>query len=71
LEFDSVDTKILPSNLSEILVTFDDSWGNESYNKNLSIKLSDIKKTNENKLDEIKFKNKIKEIVAKIVEENF
>lgn len=71
LEFDPVDTKILPSNLSEILVTFDDSWGNESYNENISIKLSDIKKTNENKLDEIKFKNKIKEIVAKIVEENF
>jgi len=68
LEFDPVIDQLDPS---KILITFDDSWGNEEYNENISINLSEIKKDNENKFDKTKFEKKIKEIIKKIVEENF
>ncbi|MDD3262451.1 MAG: hypothetical protein PHR61_01275 [Candidatus Absconditabacteria bacterium] len=69
LEFDKSGTKQRSDGSDELLLTFDDSWGNEDYNKNISIKLESITENGEFK--EEKFKNELRKIINDIVEGNF
>jgi hypothetical protein len=69
LEFDKSGTKQRSDGSDELLLTFDDSWWNEDYNKNISIKLESITENGEFK--EEKFKNELRKIINDIVEGNF